>query len=207
MMAPSGRGSRREFRSRGERSVPSASVGSTEESRGTTRNDGKAPVSRGRCETRYGGLPPLRKTRSGAAEAACCTKADTAGGQRADSGDKPLTIGRGHRMNKRGRLRPVLTGGPAPTHADVRRPVPTRADMQGRKRTHEGENLVSYLVKRLLMTCLLLLALLSTVFFVLHAVPGNPVDFITNPDLDDAERELIQQRLGQSVNPLGWRRG
>ena len=56
--------------------------------------------------------------------------------------------------------------------------------------------MVSYLLKRLLLTCLLLLALLSTVFFVLHAVPGNPVDFIADPDLDAAERELIRHRLG-----------
>ncbi len=60
-----------------------------------------------------------------------------------------------------------------------------------------------YLVRRLTSSLLLILALLSGVFFLIHAVPGDPVDLYAHPELDDQQRELIRHRLGLD-RPL-WR--
>jgi peptide/nickel transport system permease protein len=43
---------------------------------------------------------------------------------------------------------------------------------------------------------MLILALLSLVFFMIHAAPGDPLDLYAEPELDDAQRELIRKRLG-----------
>ncbi len=53
-----------------------------------------------------------------------------------------------------------------------------------------------YLSRRLLSSLLLILALLSLVFFLIHAAPGDPLDLFTHPDLTDQQRELIRERLG-----------
>lgn len=59
-----------------------------------------------------------------------------------------------------------------------------------------------FLVQRLVSSLLLIWALLTGVFFLIHAIPGDPVDLYTSPDLDGAQREQIRQRLGLQL-PLG----
>jgi len=53
-----------------------------------------------------------------------------------------------------------------------------------------------YLIRRLLSSFLLVIALLSVVFFVIHAAPGDPLDLYADSDLDASQRDLIRQRLG-----------
>ena len=56
--------------------------------------------------------------------------------------------------------------------------------------------MIPYVAKRLLTTGLTLLGLLTAVFFVLHLVPGDPIDLIHDPDLEQGDRQLIRSRLG-----------
>lgn len=56
--------------------------------------------------------------------------------------------------------------------------------------------MIPYLLRRLVSSCLLILALLTVVFFLIHAVPGDPLDRYVDPDLNEAQRELIRQSLG-----------
>ena len=53
-----------------------------------------------------------------------------------------------------------------------------------------------YIMRRLAASFMLILALLSLVFFMIHAAPGDPLDLYAEPELDDAQRELIRKRLG-----------
>jgi len=56
--------------------------------------------------------------------------------------------------------------------------------------------LLAHIVRRLLLSLLLVLGLLSVVFALVRAVPGDPVALVMEQDLPHAERELLRQRLG-----------
>jgi peptide/nickel transport system permease protein len=56
--------------------------------------------------------------------------------------------------------------------------------------------MIAYLLQRAVTSILLILALLSVVFFLIHAAPGDPLDRYLDPDLDAAQREQIRHRLG-----------
>jgi peptide/nickel transport system permease protein len=53
-----------------------------------------------------------------------------------------------------------------------------------------------YLLRRLSASLLLILALLSAVFFLVRLVPGDPIDRFTGADLDAAQRALIRHSYG-----------
>lgn len=52
------------------------------------------------------------------------------------------------------------------------------------------------LSRRLLHAALMILALLTIVFAVAHLAPGDPVDLVATPDMDDAGRALLRAQLG-----------
>jgi peptide/nickel transport system permease protein len=56
--------------------------------------------------------------------------------------------------------------------------------------------MVPYLCRRLLGSSLLILALLSVVFFVIQAAPGDPVEMYASPEVGRQEREAIRSQLG-----------
>jgi peptide/nickel transport system permease protein len=68
-----------------------------------------------------------------------------------------------------------------------------------------------YLLKRVLSSLLLIWALLTVVFFLIRAAPGDPLNRITDHELDTEGRELIRQRLGLDQplpsQYLGWLEG
>ncbi len=53
-----------------------------------------------------------------------------------------------------------------------------------------------YLLRRLLQSLLLILGLLTVVFFLVHLMPGDPVQIIGEQQLGDSGRDLIRRRLG-----------
>jgi peptide/nickel transport system permease protein len=53
-----------------------------------------------------------------------------------------------------------------------------------------------YLLRRLLYSLLLVLGLLTVVFFLVRLMPGDPADLIDEPDLDRGGRDVVRQRLG-----------
>lgn len=53
-----------------------------------------------------------------------------------------------------------------------------------------------YLVKRILSSLVLVGALLTAVFFLIRVAPGDPIDRYADPELDEAGRQQIRQRLG-----------
>jgi len=53
-----------------------------------------------------------------------------------------------------------------------------------------------YLLRRLSASFLLILALLSAVFFLVRLVPGDPIDRFASADLDAAQRALIRHSYG-----------
>ncbi len=56
--------------------------------------------------------------------------------------------------------------------------------------------MLHYLAQRLVTSCLLILGLLTVVFFLIQAVPGDPADWYTSDGMAEADRDLIRQRLG-----------
>lgn len=56
--------------------------------------------------------------------------------------------------------------------------------------------MTSYLIRRLVHGALLVFGLLTAVFFLVHAMPGDPASLIAEPQLGDAGRDLVRQRLG-----------
>ncbi len=56
--------------------------------------------------------------------------------------------------------------------------------------------MLRYFLRRLLISILLVPALLTVVFFVIHAAPGDPLDRYTDPELGAAERAAIAHSLG-----------
>ncbi len=63
---------------------------------------------------------------------------------------------------------------------------------------------MTYLLRRLAVAALLVPALLSAVFFLVHLAPGDPVELHLDPDVGDAQRAQIRARLGLD-DPLGER--
>ncbi len=59
-----------------------------------------------------------------------------------------------------------------------------------------------FLIGRLAASVLLIVALLSTVFFIVHLAPGDPVDLVNDPDLDAAGRAALRHEMGLD-RPLG----
>lgn len=53
-----------------------------------------------------------------------------------------------------------------------------------------------YLLRRLLHSLLLVMGLLTVVFFLVRLMPGDPADFIDEQHLDTEGRQLVRQRLG-----------
>jgi len=53
-----------------------------------------------------------------------------------------------------------------------------------------------YLLRRLLYAMLLVLGLLTVVFFLVRLMPGDPADLVDEHGLDQAGRELVRHRLG-----------
>ncbi len=53
-----------------------------------------------------------------------------------------------------------------------------------------------YLLRRLLHTGLLVLGLLTVVFFVVHAMPGDPAEMSGEQQLTGEGRQLVRQRMG-----------
>jgi len=67
--------------------------------------------------------------------------------------------------------------------------------------------MMGFLIRRLAETVLLVLALLTAVFFLVHLAPGDPAELHLDPDMGDRQRELVRARLGLDA-PLGvqyWR--
>lgn len=62
--------------------------------------------------------------------------------------------------------------------------------------------MAAYLLRRLGTSALLILALLTAVFFVVRAAPGDPVDRFLDPDLGAAQRGELRHALGLD-RPLG----
>jgi peptide/nickel transport system permease protein len=67
----------------------------------------------------------------------------------------------------------------------------------------ERPALPRYLLRRLLNALLLVLGLLTLVFFLVHLMPGDPAELAGEQQLTGAGRELLRQRLGLE-GPL-WR--
>jgi len=61
----------------------------------------------------------------------------------------------------------------------------------------------SYLLRRLLHSLLLIVGLLTVVFFLVHLVPGDPAEVVAEQHLGAAGRDLVRARLGLD-EPL-WR--
>jgi len=53
-----------------------------------------------------------------------------------------------------------------------------------------------YLIKRILMTIPVLLAVSTIVFFLIHAIPGDPIDLIVGENAMPADRSQIAAELG-----------
>jgi len=53
-----------------------------------------------------------------------------------------------------------------------------------------------YILRRLLYSLILIVGLLTAVFFLVHLMPGDPVQLIGEHELDEAGRALIRQRMG-----------
>ncbi len=56
--------------------------------------------------------------------------------------------------------------------------------------------MLHYTARRLAASCLLIFGLLTAVFFLVQAVPGDPVERYVEPGLDTENRALIRHRLG-----------
>jgi peptide/nickel transport system permease protein len=65
-----------------------------------------------------------------------------------------------------------------------------------------------YLLRRLLHSLLLIVGLLTVVFFLVHLVPGDPADLVAEQQLGGAGRDLVRARLGLDrplwQQYLGW---
>jgi len=59
-----------------------------------------------------------------------------------------------------------------------------------------------YLAQRLAASCLLIVGVLTVVFFLIQVIPGDPIDLYTTDGLDDSGRDLIRQRWG--LDRPGW---
>lgn len=66
--------------------------------------------------------------------------------------------------------------------------------------------MIVFLLRRLAAAALLVPALLTAVFFLVHLAPGDPVDLHLDPDMGDVQREQVRARLGLDA-PLGVRYG
>ncbi len=62
--------------------------------------------------------------------------------------------------------------------------------------------MILYVARRLAWSCLLVLALLTAVFFLIHAAPGDPLDRYLDPSLGATERAALRHGLGLD-RPLG----
>jgi peptide/nickel transport system permease protein len=56
--------------------------------------------------------------------------------------------------------------------------------------------MISWLARRVAVSLLLVLVLMSAVFFVVRLAPGDPLDQVMQEDLDDAGRDLMRRQLG-----------
>jgi ABC-type dipeptide/oligopeptide/nickel transport system permease component len=56
--------------------------------------------------------------------------------------------------------------------------------------------MTSWFLRRLASSILLILVLVTAVFFVVRLAPGDPLDQVATEDLTDTERDLIRGRLG-----------
>jgi len=56
--------------------------------------------------------------------------------------------------------------------------------------------MLPWLTRRLVTSLLLVLLVLSAVFWVVHLAPGDPLDQVVQEGMTDADRDLIRQRLG-----------
>ncbi|MFH1842072.1 MAG: ABC transporter permease [bacterium] len=67
--------------------------------------------------------------------------------------------------------------------------------------------MASYLFRRLVSSLLLLLALLTLVFFLIHAAPGDPIDRYLSDEIDAEQRERLRHNLGlDQPLPVQYRR-
>ncbi len=53
-----------------------------------------------------------------------------------------------------------------------------------------------YLLRRSCYALLLVVGLLTAVFFLVRLMPGDPADLLVDPELDQAGRDLVRRRLG-----------
>ena len=53
-----------------------------------------------------------------------------------------------------------------------------------------------YLLRRSGQALLLVVGLVTVVFFLVRLMPGDPADLLVDPELDQAGRDLVRQRLG-----------
>ena len=62
--------------------------------------------------------------------------------------------------------------------------------------------MISWLARRVAVSLLLIIALMSAVFFVVRLAPGDPLDQVMQDELGDAGRRLMRTRMGLD-QPLG----
>lgn len=56
--------------------------------------------------------------------------------------------------------------------------------------------MLAFLIRRLLASALLVVALLTLVFFVIRVAPGDPLDSYVQPDVDPRTIEMLRSRFG-----------
>ena len=56
--------------------------------------------------------------------------------------------------------------------------------------------MLPWFVRRMTQSLLLIMVLMSAVFFVVRLAPGDPLDQVVEEELGEADRDLIRQRLG-----------
>ncbi len=60
----------------------------------------------------------------------------------------------------------------------------------------KGCDVLSYIVRRLLLLVPMLLGVSLAVFLILHAIPGDPARQVAGPDANEQDVEIIRQNLG-----------
>ena len=61
--------------------------------------------------------------------------------------------------------------------------------------------MLSWFLRRLMSAFLLVVVLVSAVFFIVRAAPGDPLDQVTAADLGRQDRQLIRERWGLDASP------
>src|SRR5207253_10780606 len=68
-----------------------------------------------------------------------------------------------------------------------------------RKRKNPGSNLLNFTFRRILYALPSLFGVITLSFFLIHLVPGDPVDFVLGENADARDRQALRHELGLDV--------